>query len=89
MNVNQPLKYINLYNAQIENIKDQLETLINDDTIVCQDNDRVITSRGIKNCYIIAKYGTETTYEANVFKNDDRQIVDHIKYKGVEIDPTQ
>ena len=56
---------------------------------------------GIKNCsffgvtdndndnYIIAKYGTETTYEANVFKNDDRQIVDHIKYKDNVVDLTE
>ena len=39
--------------------------------------------------YIIAKYGTETTYgvgkKKKKFKNDKRQSVHHIKYKGVEI----
>ena len=35
--------------------------------------------------YIIAKYGTDTTYGANEFKNKYRQTVSHIKYKGDEI----
>ena len=39
--------------------------------------------------YIIVKYGTKTTYEAGMFKNQHRQSVDHIKYKGKEIDQTQ
>ena len=39
--------------------------------------------------YIIVKYGTKTTYEAGIFKNPHRQSVDHIKYKGKEIDQTQ
>ena len=55
----------------------KLKKLINDNTIVCQNKDTDIELGGIKNCsffgvtdndndnYIIAKYGTETTYEAN------------------------
>ena len=39
--------------------------------------------------YIIAKYGTETTYGADEFKNEYRQNVDHINYKDKEIDQTQ
>ena len=39
--------------------------------------------------YIIVKYGTETTYGADEFKNEYRQSVDHIKYNGEEVDLTK
>ena len=39
--------------------------------------------------YIIVKYGTETTYGADKFKNEYRQSVDHIKYNGEKVDLTK
>ena len=91
-----PLKYINLYNAQIDNdIISQIEDRIDDSAIVCQD--KAILSKGKNDCYIftqsdiyiIVKYGNETTYEADEFTIiDSRKQIQYIKYKNNIIDPT-
>ena len=39
--------------------------------------------------YIIVKYGNETTYGANKFKNDYRESVEYIKYNGEKVDLTK
>ena len=39
--------------------------------------------------YIIVKYGNQTIYNARQFKNEYRQDVDYIKYKGNTVDLTQ
>ena len=39
--------------------------------------------------YIIVKYGNETTYGANKFKNEYRKSVEYIKYNGEEVDLTK
>ena len=39
--------------------------------------------------YIIVKYGNETTYGANKFKNGYKQSVEYIKYNGEEVDLTK
>ena len=41
------------------------------------------------NNYIIVKYGTETTYKANSFKNQYRQSVNYINYNGETVPLTQ
>ena len=45
------LKYINLYNAQIDAIKSEIETIIDESTMVCQKTDNnKITDKGILRC---------------------------------------
>ena len=39
--------------------------------------------------YIIVKYGTNTTYEANKFKNQYRQKIQYIKYKDEIVNLTK
>jgi len=86
-NVN-PLKYINIYNAQINNIIGAFQEKINSNTTVYQNGE--IFLNVINDCsifiqsdnYIIVKYGTETIYETEKFKNTKRQKIQYIKYKG-------
>ena len=91
-----PLKYINLYNAKIEEIQSQIQSIINNDTIVCQNGE--IFSNVKNDCsifiqsdnYIIVKYGTNTTYGANSFTNiDSRKQIQYIKYKDEIVNLTK
>ena len=47
-----PLKYLNIYNAQIDRIKDKIKGIIQNSTIVCQKDDFEIDSKitYIKRC---------------------------------------
>ena len=82
LNVN-PLKYINLYNAQIEQIKNGIKGIIQSSTSVCQKDDfKIVADKTyIKACcvyndnilkcytnnYITVQYNTEISYD-NGFK---------------------
>ena len=89
------LKYINLYNAQIENdaIITQMKNKTKDSTIVCQ---KVEFLSGLRNnCvifhqtdnYIKVKYGAQVEYNFNSrFSHQFRTKIQYIKYEGNIVD---
>jgi len=96
------LKYINIYNAIINNYKSIIQEKVNSESIVCQQEE-IIT--GAKNdCsifyysttndkhdnYILVKYGSSVTYNANnVFKNENRENVDYLMIGGKRVEPNE
>jgi len=92
------LKYINIYNAQIDNIKTLIEGSVKDSTIICQSQQYF--SKGINNCtffnkitakdqynnYIKVKYKNSANY-FGTFQNDYRQDIEYIIYKNKIIRP--